>query len=345
MGNEKSYEAIIEEIHSGLTGTAEDDIRYLQQKISEYEEHEDRDRIAGICGQMIYGLLPEDLKEEFSSLNGAMRLGIDEYSAEAAQLLCDGNSEGAAKKLEEGIAVFEDSDLYHEKDGVPFYDFRKPMEEALFREEHGFEKRIKLIPEPVVGLYRMYAGILYERGEYEKALVHLEKALRYNPYHQKTSIEYADNLRELGRLEEFKDKITDTFTFAYEPEALGKCYRRLGWYFSEKEKWDPAAVCAILAGKYDDDNEVLKQEKEYIRNKAGDDFVIPQEDEFESIAAENGFPSEPDMYLTAIANTAAKEFEEIGNVAAAKYFYNILYDLTRDEEIRRKIGSLQDRMS
>ena len=118
---------------------------------------------------------------------------------------------------------------------------------------------------------------------------------------------------------------------------MGKCYRRMGWYFSEKEKWEPAAVCAVLAGRYGDDNEVLKQEKAYILKKAGEDFVIPSEDEFERIAEENGFPAEPGMYLTAIANTVAKEFEEIGNTAAARYFYGIVYGLTGDEEIRKKL--------
>ena len=125
---------------------------------------EDRILAAGETGQIIYDILPEELKEEFSSLNGSIRLGIDDYSTEAARLIRAGDSEGAGKKLEEGIALFEGSDIYNEKDGVPFYDFRKPMEEALFREEYGFEKRIKLIPEPIVGLYRMYAGLLYEQG-------------------------------------------------------------------------------------------------------------------------------------------------------------------------------------
>ena len=333
MGDIRNYEEIMNDIRAGLTGEADQDIKYLQQKIAEYEEHEDRDLIAGACGRMIYELLPEDIKEEFSSLNDSARLGIDVCSSEAAQMLRAGNREGAAKKLEEGIGIFEGSELYQEKDGVPFYDFRKPMEEALFREEYGFEKRIKLIPEPVVGLYRMYAGMLYERGDHEKALDYLEKALKYNPYHQKTSIEYADNLRELGRLEEFKEKITDTLTFAYEPEALGRCYRRLGWYFSETGKWRPAAVCAILAGKYDDDTEILRQEKDYILKNAGEDFVIPSEDEFEVVAKENGFPAEPDIYLLAIANTAAKEFEEIENddiisSSAMNLFDNSIVEIT-----------------
>ena len=318
-----SYEDVIKKIKSGLSGDDEADIRYLKECIEQYSDHEECERIAGVCGQMIYERLPDSLKEEFSALNGSLRLGLDEYSSKAAKLLETGDKDSAEKVLKEGIALFEGSDIYLEKDGVRFYDFRKPMEEALFREEFGFEERIKLIPEPVVGLYRMYAGLLYEKGEHEKALEVLDKALKLNPYHQKTPVEYADNLREAGRLEDFKKRLCETFEYAYEPETLAACYSRLGWYFSEKENWEAAAVCELLAGRYQEDSEVMSGEKDYIIEKAGSGFEIPKSEDFERIALANGFPSEPDMYVIAIANTAAKEFEEAGNEAAAKYFYEI----------------------
>lgn len=318
-----SYEEIITEIKSGLTGNAETDIKYLQGKISEYEGHEDRDTIAGICGQLIYDLLPEDLKEEFSSLNNALRLGIDEYSKAASQLINAGDSQGAESKLIEGIELLEGSDNYEEKDGVRFYDFRKPMEEAIFRTRYGFEKRIKIVPEPVVGIYRMYAELLYEKKEHEKAIEYLNKALRWNPYHQSTTIEYADHLRQLGRLEAFKQMLVDTFTFAYEPETLAGCYRRLGWYFSENKKWEPAAVCEILAGKYASGNEISDEEKKFILDNAGADFVIPEEKEFERISKENGFPCGASAEMIEIAKLSAAEFKELGNEAAFKYFDTI----------------------
>lgn len=342
-----TYKEIMEQIRSGLTGDTEADIKYLQNKISEYEDHEDRDLIAGACGQLIYDLLPESVKEEFSELNAALRLGIDEYSSEAAKMLREGKTDEACRKLEDGIALLEGSDVYDEKDGVPYYDFRRPMEEAIFKDRYGFEKQIKLIPEPVVGLYRMYAGILYERKEHEKALKFLEKAYKWNPYHQCTTIEYADNLRELGRLEEFKGKLYDTFDFAYEPETLAKCYRRLAWYFSEKEDWEPAAACIYLAERYegykkdlmkdkrpspeisntDTVDEILQIEKKYILERAGDLFGNMSSDDIEGIARKYGMPSGPDMEIVNLAANVAEEFAEAGNAAAAKYFYDILHGL------------------
>ena len=348
-----TYKDIMEEIKSGLTGDAEADIIYLQKKITEYENHEDRECIAGACGQIIYDLLPDPLKDEFSSLNGSLRLGIDEYSTEAAGLLREGKDDEALKKLESGIVLLEGSDVYEKKDGIPYYDFRRPMEEAIFKDRYGFEKQIKLVPEPVVGLYRMYAGILYDRREHEKALEYLNRAFKWNPYHQSTTIEYADNLRQMGRLEEFKEKLYETFTFAYEPEALAKCYRRLAWYFSEKKEWEPAAVCILLAERYegykrnltepgsivsenDLSDEMLQQEKKCILENAGEDFGMLSADDVERIARENEIPPGPDMDLVTLASNVAEEFEEAGNETAAKYFYGIVYGLTGDEVAGKK---------
>ena len=346
------YKDIIEQIKTGLTGDPETDIKYLQKKITEYEDHEDRDRIAGACGQLIYDLLPDSVKEEFSSLNEALRLGIDEYSTEAAKLLREGKEAEAFGKLEDGIALLEGSDVYNEKDGVPYYDFRRPMEEAIFKDRYGFEKKIKLVPEPVVGLYRMYAGILYDRKEHVKAMEYLDKAFKWNPYHQCTTIEYADNLREMGRLEDFREKLYETFTFAYEPEALAKCYRRLAWYFSEKKEWEPAAVCILLAERFegykrslmqvekpgpekgenrnDGSDGILQQEKSYILENAGEEFGKLSADDIGCIACKNEIPPGPDLEIVTLASNVAEEFEEAGNSAAAKYFYGIVYGLTGD---------------
>ena len=323
-----SFEEIIEKIKSGLTGEAETDVKYLQEKIAEYEGHEERDRIAGACGQMIYELLPEEFKEEFSLLNTTERLGLDEYSSEAAAMIEAGDTEGAAQKLAEGIELFENSEYYREKDGIPFYDFRKPMEEAIFKTRYGFKKKIKLVPEPVVGLYRMYAGLLYEKKEHEEAIALLKKALKLNPYHQKTSVEYADHLRQMGRLGDFRQVLVDVFRFAYRSETLANCYRRLGWYFSEKGQWEPAAACAVLAERYGENNGFLEQEKEYILGSAGEDFVMPEDDDIDRIAAENGVPARPSKEIINIARSRAEEFKELGNDEAYKYFDDIVQDLT-----------------
>ncbi len=323
------YEEIIKEIKKGLTGDPETDIKYLEGKISEYEDNADSGIIAGECGQMIYELLPDSLKEEFSFLDKSLRLGIDEYSTEAALLLKEGKTEDAAKKLEEGIKLFEGSDLYSEKDGIPFYDFRKPVEEALYRTEHGMDKRIKLLPEPVVGLYRMYAGILYGQKEHAKALGYLEKALRYNPYHQKTGLEYSDHFRELGDLERYKQILSDSFKIAYEPQMLAGIYRRLGWYFSERSEWEPAWACTVLAERYNDENEISETEKKYITENAGEGFKVPSDERAADILKMNGIPYGPDRNILRIVHASGEAFKEAGNDKAAGYFFEIEKGLTK----------------
>ena len=63
-GTKKDFHSIMQEITSGLSGDAEKDLVYLQEKCEEYKDHELGKEIVRACGRLIYDRLPEEKKED-----------------------------------------------------------------------------------------------------------------------------------------------------------------------------------------------------------------------------------------------------------------------------------------
>lgn len=60
------FDRIMKEITSGLTGDAMKDIEYLMGQVEKYQDHEYNMEIMRACNRIIYDLMPEDVKSEFS---------------------------------------------------------------------------------------------------------------------------------------------------------------------------------------------------------------------------------------------------------------------------------------
>ena len=72
-----TYDKIMEEIKSGLTGDTKVDMKYLMTQMDKYKEHELSQEIIRACGRMIASIMPEDAKEEFNNLIRKEELNID----------------------------------------------------------------------------------------------------------------------------------------------------------------------------------------------------------------------------------------------------------------------------
>ena len=73
-----TYDEIMEEIKSGLTGDTKVDMKYLMTQMDKYKEHELSQEIIRACGRMIASIMPEDAKEEFN--NPEIRKLFKEYA-------------------------------------------------------------------------------------------------------------------------------------------------------------------------------------------------------------------------------------------------------------------------
>lgn len=323
-----SLDEIIAEIKNGLTGEDEKDILFLEECARKYADTEYGEDITDACARMIYKRLPEELKNEFGEMAGGERLGIAACNDRAKALLLNGKPEEARVILEEMIEKLTSTGRYDEKGGVRYYDFRQPMEEALFREKYGMDEQIRIVPEPVSGLYRLHAGCLYEQGEYEKAMESLEEAIRWNPYKASAALEYAHCLRALERMDEYKNYVDDIFKIAWKPEKLAGAFRCLAYYYSDRQEWEAAAACDELGKYFAPDSEIAKKERAYIDEHLPEGWEMPRGEELETLAKKHGFPTGADSYLIRLSRSAAQQFKDGGSEEMAEYFSKTAQDLT-----------------
>ncbi len=63
MDTGKTYDEIMRDITSGLTGDAGQDVSYLTLQMEKYKDHPMRKEIARACGRLLNKYIPEDAKE------------------------------------------------------------------------------------------------------------------------------------------------------------------------------------------------------------------------------------------------------------------------------------------
>ena len=220
------------------------------------------------------------------------------------------------------------------------HDFNNTMEQILYFLHYKPEKQIRQVSEPWASLYLNYGAILFELGRIDEARTVLEKARRFNPVSPEIAFEYIETFKVKGDLETFAEKTRDTFRFAYRSTDVARCFRNLGYYFVEKELWQPAFACYRLSLSYDRDNANAMSELYYISQHAGD-IKISSREEIRQLADQYDFPVKADDQILAVAASLGNKELEKRNIPAAKFFLNIFYDLTRDEEVKKLIDRLE----
>ncbi len=130
------------------------------------------------------------------------------------------------------------------------------------------------------------------------------------------------------------------FPYAFRPDQLARCYRNLGFYFSEKALWEPASTCFHMSLTFEPKSTNAMSELYYIQHKSGRMFPEPSPERMKEIGNEYDFPIGPNHDVLGLSFAYGKHFAEEGNTEGAKYCWEITYALTGDEKIRELIDQL-----
>ena len=82
----------------------------------------------------------------------------------------------------------------------------------------------------------------------------------------------------------FFELTKDAFKIAYRPASVARCFRNLGYYYTEKKLWDYAAACFFMSMNYEPNDKNAQSELYYIKQMAGREIDLPEFDEFEQFA-------------------------------------------------------------
>ena len=79
MAENRDFDSIMREITGGLSGDAKSDMAYLEEQMEKYKSHELGKEIIRACGRLIYGLIPDDKKEELVNAIEDYNVKVEEY--------------------------------------------------------------------------------------------------------------------------------------------------------------------------------------------------------------------------------------------------------------------------
>ena len=340
-----NYGQVMQKIRKSLTGDVQKDTEFLRGQIFEYRDHSSFREIAKDCIQIMYELTP-DAKVRADSKKRSLKKGeepwrgIDADYEEAKLNRFQRNYDTALRISNELVRKVESLDLFKDDDESEYRVFTEPFEELLYVALFEPKKILRRAPLPYVDIYYQNGGYNLDSKRYEQAAESFRKAIDWCPVNPMPMYEYMETLKVLGDNGEYK-KIADyVFKISFTPQTLGKSYRYLGYFYSQKKDWMPAIACYRMSLKYSDLNGAAQRELAYIRFKSFGKKTDLSDSEIRRICEERGIPYGPAPMILTMAHENGEISESEGKNEQAIYFYNIEQKLTGDKALREHILDL-----
>lgn len=338
----EDFDIIMQEITAGLTGDHEKDVPYLHDKCEEYKNHKYAKEIIRACGRLLFAALPKEKKDEINKITENHLMGIQSVIKEAQFNVYQKQFDVAKDLLVSAVEKVEKLAMYQDDAVSEYHTFYEPMEEILYKYHNQPKKALRQASEPFSDLYLNLGSVLFELGDMAPAKVALEKAVRWNPINAPIAFEYAEIYKKKGDMEEFFRLTMQIFPNVYRSNHLARCYRNLGYYFVEKKLWKVAASCLLLSIHYDKEHPLAQSELWFIQQNAGAGFSMPSDEEIVDVVKQYNIPLGADRDVVGIAISIGEDSEKAGQIAVAKYFYDIAYDLTGIDEIKDRLDALPE---
>lgn len=233
---------------------------------------------------------------------------------------------------------------YDKKTNKEYHSFLNPLEEILFYQYIGLKKELVYIPfnEPIFDLYYLYGTLLFEYDRFKKSEEYLLKALRINPVSSKTILALADIYKSKTRTyNRFFLYNVDALKFAYTNEDIARAYRNFGFFYVEENQLDIAAVFYDYSLNFEFNKNAMR-ELEYLKSR-GVDIEINRE-YAESIIESKNIQVGVNQFIIDTLRFICYDLDNRKYFTQALYFYRILYDLTKDNEVLGRINSLQNKI-
>ena len=334
------FEKIMREITGGLTGDGEKDIKYLMEQAEKYKDHEMGKEIVRAIGRLLFKCVPEEKRAEMDRI-------VNNDLASWESVLEEVRFKQHEKKFDEALVLmeglirkFEELNMFSDDQVSEYHCFNEFFEEALYRYHEEPSRELRHATYPLDVFYTQYGSLLVDLRRPKEAEDALVKALRWNPADVKIMFERAETRKVQGDMDGFFRLTLEAFKYAFRPKQVARCFRNLGFYFTEKELWEEAVACHTMSLQYDKESSMAMSELYYIQQKAGKVIPPPKMDRLREISEQYGFPVGADKDVLGLSYHYGKHFAEQGNTEAARYCWEITYGLTDDEEIKKMIDNL-----
>jgi tetratricopeptide (TPR) repeat protein len=341
---DNNYNDVMQKITSGLTGNAEDDVKYLMNEMEQYKEHELAQEIARGVGRIIFDILPPDKREKIEQTISNHQLGVSAVIDEATFQIHKKDFMKAISLLESLISKIENEKgelvLYRNDTVNEYYFFYNFFEELLYKEVFKPDITIRRFPEDFGLCYYLYGNVLFELQRYDEAAVALKKAIVINPLNVDVIFELAEIHKIRKEWDEYLNLTKQCMEFTYTGRHMSRCYRNLGYYYIEQEDYLMAAATYLKSTGYGNDSSMAQAQLFYIQQVSGKLIPDLSPDDVNSLLEKNNIPINANDAVLGLSLAYGKMAVERAEYEAAKFFWSIFYDITNDESIKKMIDSL-----
>ncbi len=336
------YEEIINEIKSNLGENKDLNKKYLSSQMDVYKNHPNNKEILNEISSMMWDCLSEFEKEEYNQIieNKTQLMDIlNEVSYEIE----NGKSKVALEKLDKFIDEYKSP--FENDDDTEYHFFTNTLEELIFMRYIGSKNEIKYIPtnQPVLDLYYIYGFLLLEDKQFEKSEKYLKKAIKINPVSSRVILE----LSEIYKIHTYTYNkyymfVSDALKYAYYPQDIARCYRQLGFYYIEENQMEIALALFIYSMEYELSPQAYS-EINYIQSKNSE--LKLNLDECINIIKNKNIQLGVNPFVLDTLYELADEYEKNRLYSQSLYYYEIIYDLTNDENILEKIKNITSKIN
>lgn len=337
-----NLENIMKQITSGLTGDAQRDARYLYDQVEQYKNTEYADDVARGCAEILREMIPDDQRKVLDQL---MRQDteINEAMNKAQEQMNKGFMTKAREILSNEIRQVERDNLYEDNTEEEFRAFDEPFEQVMYRYRSKTKRHIVNADDSVEKLYFLYGLLLSQNAEMGAARKAFQKALHYNPVSSTVGLQIAETYKQEGKLNKFINSTLNVLQNAFQTKVIGQCMQNFSYYFAENEKWQEAFAYLLLSLTFEEESQSAKDELNYIQEQAqsaGIELHEPTPEDFQHYEQRYGFLTHADPDVVGIAWATGKHNFDEGSKPTAKYFLQIVYDLTKDEETKELLAQI-----
>ena len=336
------YEEIINEIKSNLGENKDLNKKYLSSQMDVYKNHPNNKEILNEISSMMWDCLSEFEKEEYNQIieNKTQLMYI---LNEVAYEIENGKSKVALEKLDKFIDEYKSP--FENDDDTEYHFFTNTLEELIFMRYIGSKNEIKYIPtnQPVLDLYYIYGFLLLEDKQFEKSEKYLKKAIKINPVSSRVILE----LSEIYKIHTYTYNkyymfVSDALKYAYYPQDIARCYRQLGFYYIEENQMEIALALFIYSMEYELSPQAYS-EINYIQSKNSE--LKLNLDECINIIKNKNIQLGVNPFVLDTLYELADEYEKNRLYSQSLYYYEIIYDLTNDENILEKIKNITSKIN
>lgn len=240
---------------------------------------------------------------------------------EAEKNRINGNVDVAQKLYMKYIEVTESS---MKEEGKKCYTFNNNIEFAIAAYKKELEKECININYNTSSAYFYLSYFAIDRKEYEEARKFLDLSLSYNPYNVASIFEKAELYKIEGNFKKYLELTKNSYEKIYYIKDLAHYYRNLGYYYTEKEKWELAKATYLYSLKYENSPNV-EAELKYISSKSKDES-LPKKEELTTILRENEIPtfiSKDNLQIIKSIHNDLEKNNQLGS-ALGKFVSNLM---------------------